>query len=58
MKLSRLFPLALGALALAVVVGFGALPAHAKKDTYKVFVSVGFEGNTWSSNKRSSLMSR
>jgi len=46
-KLSRLLLLTFSALALACVVGFGTSPAHAKKDKYKVFVSVGFEGNTW-----------
>ena len=46
-KLSKLFVLSLSAIALACVIGFSPAPAHAKKDKYKVFVSVGFEGNTW-----------
>ena len=47
MKRARLAVLATAALALAAAGMVGPSPAAAQKDTYKVFVSVGFEGNTW-----------
>ena len=46
-KRARLAVLATAALALAVTGIFGPSPASAQEDKYKVFVSVGFEGNTW-----------
>ena len=46
-KLSKLFLLTLSAFALLGLVAFGPSPAYAEKDNYNVFVSVGFEGNTW-----------
>jgi len=45
-RLGTLVALACGALAL-LAVGVGSTPAHAKKDKYKVYASVGFEGNSW-----------
>ena len=46
-KRAKLAVLAIAALALAVGGIFGPSPAAAQEDKYKVFVSVGFEGNTW-----------
>lgn len=47
MKRARTAVLAICAAALAMAGAFAPAPAEAKKDKYKVFVSVGFEGNTW-----------